>query len=330
MPTPVAYLRVLGIVLTGACLLLGAYVVDWRRMLQVMAGADLRLIGSASVCQVVTFFLFSLRWRQLIAVDNPPPVPRIFNFLMIGYLANAILPGRPGDIIRAVLLRQAFGISFSYGFAGIVVERLFDVLAICSLAVIVSFRVALPPLVLSGLYTLGAAGLGLVTALAVLTWRRVSIGRSASRFPALFQYFLVRFLAEWLERFTSALRILYSAARLSISILLTGLGWGTLALSFMILINAFRLGIPPTAALLVVASINLGAVIPSSPGALGIYHFMAVIALSVWQVDTSTAVAFAIGAHAISMTLHIVFGLACAWIEGIGMRRLTALAQTPD
>jgi glycosyltransferase 2 family protein len=330
MPTSVTYLSVLGIVLTVACLMLGAYVVDWHRMLQVIAGADLGLIGLASVCQVATFFLFSLRWRQLIAVDNLPPLPRIFNFLMIGYLANAILPARPGDIIRAVLLRQVFGISFSYGFASVVVERLFDVLAICSLGVIVSFTVALPPLLLAGLYSLAAAGLGLVSALLVLTWRYASIGKLAARFPALFRYFFMRFLAEWLERFTSALRILYSAARMSISVLLTCLGWGTLVVSFMILINAFQMRVSPAAALLVLASTNLGAVIPSSPGALGIYHFTAVLALSVWHVDMSTAVAFAIGAHAISIALHIVFGLSCAWIEGVGVRRLTSLAQTAD
>jgi hypothetical protein len=41
-------------------------------------------------------------------------------------------------------------------------------------------------------------------------------------------------------------------------------------------------------------------------------------------------VAFAIGAHAISIALHIVFGISCAWIEGIGVRRLTSLAQTAD
>jgi uncharacterized membrane protein YbhN (UPF0104 family) len=80
----------------------------------------------------------------------------------------------------------------------------------------------------------------------------------------------------------------------------------------MILINAFQLEIPPAAALLVIAATNLGAVIPSSPGALGIYHFMAVIALSVWRVDTSTAVAFAIAAHASSIALHIAFGLVLA------------------
>jgi hypothetical protein len=163
-------------------------------------------------------------------------------------LSNAILPARPGDIIRAVLLRQVFGISFSYGFAGIVVERLFDVLAVCSLGVIASFTVALPPLVLAGLYSLSTVGLGLVTASVVLTWRYASIWKLAGRFLWLFRYFFVRFLFEWLQRFASALRILYSAARMSKSVLLTSLGWGTLVLSFMILLNAFQLPISPAAA----------------------------------------------------------------------------------
>ena len=36
------------------------YIVDLRRMLPVVAGADLGLIGIAPLCQAVTFFLFSL------------------------------------------------------------------------------------------------------------------------------------------------------------------------------------------------------------------------------------------------------------------------------
>ena len=65
---------------------------------------------------------------------------------MIGYLANAILPARPGDIIRAVLLRQISGVSLSSGLASIVLERLLDVFAICALGITASFLAALPAL----------------------------------------------------------------------------------------------------------------------------------------------------------------------------------------
>jgi len=321
-------LRIFGIVLTVACLALGAYIVDWRETLQVIAGASLGQIALASGCLVGTWCLFSLRWQQLIAVNRPPPIWRIFNFLMIGYLTNALLPARPGDIIRAVLLRQAFGISISYGFAGLVLERLFDAFAICVLGLVVSFIVTLPPLVASGLYGLASIGLGLMIVLLGLSWRRDSIGSITARFPRLFNHIYARFFVEWLARFTSALGTLYSLNRFSMSILLTCLGWGALALATINLIKAFNLNVPPAAALLVLVATNLAAVVPSSPGALGVYHFMAVIALSVWRVDTSIAVAFAIGAHAVFVGLQVILGLSCAWLEGFGMRGLTQLAQT--
>jgi uncharacterized protein (TIRG00374 family) len=322
--------RILGIVLTVACLALGAYAVNWPQTLSAIANANLELAALSTLCLFATLCAFSLRWRQLIAVDKPPPPKRVFNLLMIGYLANAILPARPGDVIRAVLLRQIFGISLSYGVAGIVLERLLDALAICALGLIASFAAPLPPLVLSGLYSLAAAGLALAATLSLLSWRRLSIAQLPVRFPLAFRHALARFLAEWLDRFASAMRILYSPIRLLLAVLLTCLGWGALVLSSVLLIQAFPLSVPPAAALLVLVATNLGAIVPSSPGSLGVYHFMAVMALSAWRVDTSVAVAFAIASHALAIALHIILGLCCAWLEGIGVKRLTRLAEATD
>jgi uncharacterized protein (TIRG00374 family) len=302
--------------------------VNWRQTLRAIGEADLKLTAVAAGCLLVTFCLFAVRWRQLVAVDKAPPATRMFNLLMIGYLANAVLPARPGDIIRAVLLRQIFSISLSYGLASIVLEHLFDVLAVCALGMIASFAVPLPPLLQSGLYTLAATGLILVVVLFFLSWQRLSITCLPARFPLMFRHRFARFLAEWLERFVSAMHVLNSPTRLTMTVLLTCLGWVTLISSTVLLIEAFQLAIPPAAALLVLVATNLGAIIPSSPGSLGIYHLMAVMALSVWQVDTSVAVAFAIASHALAVALHIFIGLCCAWLEGIGVKRLTRVAET--
>jgi hypothetical protein len=101
-------------------------------------------------------------------------------------------------------------------------------------------------------------------------------------------------------------------------------------MSFMMLINAFQLRVSPGSSVACARVDESGGGDTVTPGALGIYHFTAVLALSVWHVDMSTAVVFAIGAHAISIALHIVFGISCAWSEGIGVWRLTSLAQTAD
>src|SRR5262249_57266511 len=87
--------RIFGIVLTVACLALGAYSVNWPQTLSAIADANLELAALSTLCVFAALCAFSLRWRQLIAVDKRPPPGRIFNLLVIGYLCNAIWPSRP-------------------------------------------------------------------------------------------------------------------------------------------------------------------------------------------------------------------------------------------
>src|SRR5262249_61219364 len=103
----------MGFALTAGCLVLGAFVVDWPRTVQSIADANRPLIALAVLLLVTTFCIFALRWRQLIAVDDPLPFRHVFNFLMIGYLANAVLPARPGAIIRALLWRPPSPLIFT-------------------------------------------------------------------------------------------------------------------------------------------------------------------------------------------------------------------------
>jgi uncharacterized protein (TIRG00374 family) len=323
-----ANLRIIAVAGIFGCLALAAYAVDWRDTVAAFGDVDAKRLVLAFVFLLAALSIFALRWRQLIASEQRPRPARAFNFLMIGYLANAVFPARPGDIIRPVLLRQLNGISLSIGMASVVLERLFDVLAICALGIAVSFLAQLPPLVTTGLYSLTAAGLGLSAALTLLSWRRDLIGWTTRRYPAVFRHTLTRFLAEWLERFASAIGLVKSPARLVASIVLTSLGWAALTAMIVMLMDAFNLPAPPIAALLVLVATSLGATVPSSPGSLGVYHFMAVLALSVWNVPTPQALAFAIGSHALAIGVHIVFGLVAAWYEGISLLGLTQMARS--
>jgi glycosyltransferase 2 family protein len=323
-------LKFVGFALTAGCLALGAYVVDWPRTWEAIIRADPTLIALSLPCLLITFCLFALRWRELIAWPHRPPFWRIFNFFMIGYLANAVLPLRPGDAIRAVLLRRSQNISLSVGAASLVLERLFDVLAISALGVGLSLVVSLPPVVVTALYLFATVAISLIAILLFFSLRRGTAALITERFPRLLAYPIVRFAIEWLSRFVSAIGVIHSSARLASSVTLTCLAWGMLAVFLMILIKAFALPAPVWAALLILVVTNLGAAIPSSPGSIGVYHFLAVLALSVWSVDTSIAVAFAISSHALTIGMHILIGLACAWFEGLRLSGLGRLTQAED
>ena len=82
------------------------------------------------------------RWSGLAgaaAGGQPIPVRRTIEPMLAGYVVNAVLPGRLGEVARAVLLARREGIAIARSAASVVVERLVDLLG---LLVLVSLALA--------------------------------------------------------------------------------------------------------------------------------------------------------------------------------------------
>src|SRR5207237_10222978 len=114
----------------------------------------------------------AFRWHVLLPTNPNVPVRFVFCYLMIGYMMNAIIPLRLGDLVRAYLLGRRHGIAVSTTLSTVVVERIFDVVAIVVIGLLVSTVLDLPPLVIVGLRTFAFAGLvGLSILFALSFWR---------------------------------------------------------------------------------------------------------------------------------------------------------------
>ncbi|MCX6159745.1 MAG: lysylphosphatidylglycerol synthase transmembrane domain-containing protein [Ignavibacteriae bacterium] len=78
---------------------------------------------------VVGSWVRALRWKYLLdPLKKDIGMNNLFSAVMIGYLMNALIP-RSGEVARPVLLAQKEGISKASTFGTIVVERIFDMLA---------------------------------------------------------------------------------------------------------------------------------------------------------------------------------------------------------
>jgi uncharacterized protein (TIRG00374 family) len=322
-------LMVVGLVLTAGLIVLGAYVADWRQVAEALAGVDPYFLVASIPPLVGTLVAFGWRWGQLIAV-KPPRFRDLFSLMMIGYLANAILPARSGDIIRAVLLRQTHGISFSLGLASLALERILDLSALCALGLILSWVVPLPALILSAIYACVAGTVAVVLLLVVASRHGDRLHALAASHPRFFAHSYGRLSLDWLRRFVLGIEVMRSIPRLAAAIALTALGWSCLAVFMMSMIWAFHLPVPWSAGLLVLITTNLGALIPLTPGAVGVYHFMAVLALALWKINQSSAIAFAIVSHAIAIGTHIVLGLVCAWYQGVTFANVSRMSDSRD
>jgi uncharacterized membrane protein YbhN (UPF0104 family) len=83
-----------------------------------------------------------------------------------------------------------------------------------------------------------------------------------------------------------------------------------MAFSFWILTNAFDLGLPVVAGMLVVVAINLSLVLPSSPAALGVFEAATVVALRAFDVARAEALSYALVLHLLNLVPFLVIGAA--------------------
>ena len=110
----------------------------------------------------------TLRWQYLLAPVKSLEVRRLYPVVVVGYMANNILPVRLGEVVRAYYVGEREKVSKVAALATIAVERVFDGLTLLFFAAVVGLFLpvggAFAGACGEGGNTLGAAGPGYVIA----------------------------------------------------------------------------------------------------------------------------------------------------------------------
>src|SRR5262245_24090290 len=178
---------VVGLLVTAGIVWVGLSRIDLSQTVAAFAGVRVGFVLAGGALIVAVIAIFAVRWRVLLPNRPDVPVRFVFCYLMIGYMVNAIIPVRLGDLVRAYLLGRRHGIAVSTTLSTVVVERIFDVVAIVVIGLLVSTVLDLPPLVKVGLRTfafVGMTGMSLLYALSFwgqwtkrLAWLNADAGR---------------------------------------------------------------------------------------------------------------------------------------------------------
>lgn len=245
----------------------------------------------------------ALRWRWLFPPGRRPP--GIVPATMIGYMANNVLPLRAGEVVRiyaaARRLREAEPLSATQAFwlvaATVAIERVLDSLALVLILGVLVFLTPVPPPV--------EWAAGILLAVDVIG---VALLVMVARSPDGGRRLVTRLTARWprLERlalslFDTALRgldgIRTPAHALRIAAW-TPVIWLLPAAAAWAMLRAMHLDLPFVAGWVVLAFVGVGISVPSAPGYLGVFHFAAKLALEIFGVASSTALAYALIYHA--------------------------------
>ena len=82
---------------------------DWRLVHDAFTVVTWEWVFAAIVLNLLSVIMRSLAWDTAIKQSMPPPHPRfplVFSAFCVGLFANAVLPGRVGELARVAVLRR--------------------------------------------------------------------------------------------------------------------------------------------------------------------------------------------------------------------------------
>jgi glycosyltransferase 2 family protein len=273
--------------------------IDAHELATTLANVTIWPLFPAIAVYFVGVYFRTIRWQLLLSPLTTISPFLSFRVISIGYMANNVFPLRAGEVYRAHLIGQSKSISRTAVFSTIVLERVFDGLTmLIFLTVIVTGSTVpfSPPLTTVAFFSsIFFGGLLLVSLILVFSprWflRIVEI--------------ILRFLPE--KAATSIRGIILAALSgleslrgwwsVSKVLLLSILAWLSESMMYYFLFISLSLPVGFSGALLLVAIVNLGIMIPSSPGYVGTFEYFCMQTLAVFKVDPTLALSYAVLLH---------------------------------
>jgi glycosyltransferase 2 family protein len=286
--------------------------VDWARLIETLRQGQPERVGLACMIVTVSYVVRGLRWRLLLSGKRQIAPATVVWASMAGNLGNFVLPARAGEIVRSVLLGRRADLSASYVLATALLERLVDVVALVVITLLALTSLGtVPGWLLTAARGLAALGLlGLVGLLFVRNFDRL--------FPDLFAHLPVPArLRSRVVALTSQFMLGLGTLRAPRQILgfaaLTAIIWLLDVSVAMTVGQAFGLPLEVPQAMLLLAALGLASAVPSTPGYVGIYQFVAVTVLVPLGFSRDQALAQVITLQAVVFGVIIVLGTLGLW-----------------
>ncbi|HMM42418.1 MAG TPA: lysylphosphatidylglycerol synthase transmembrane domain-containing protein [Thermomicrobiales bacterium] len=294
---------------------------DFGHIWQALREAEYGWLIPAVAVYFLGVMVRSVRWHYLLRAVQDIPPRRLFPIVVIGYMANNILPLRAGEVVRSYALSARFGVSKSSSLATIAIERIFDGLTMLAFIAVASLSVALT----GDLWTIALVALLLFPLLMValiafvrVAWLRDTLvslgvralpGQVAPRVEAL------------AHSFVEGLGILKRRQDLLGVGLTSVLAWLLEASMYLLIAQGFNLDLSPAAVLMVTAVANMATLIPASPGYVGPFETGVLLVLNgALGISRALALSYAIVVHAALYFPVTVLGLIYWWRESFSWR----------
>lgn len=282
----------------------------------------------ALVLYFIGVYLRAIRWRILLRTVAPDATTgKLFPIIIIGFMANNILPLRAGEIVRSVVIGKEFGVRKTSALATIAVERIFDGITMLGFLafsmIFVSLTSELQHLAIISFLVFA----GLLLAMLLLTFAGDFVTRVLQLVLGPLPDAVGERAEQLAESFLSGLGVLKSRGDLA-KVVGTSIGAWTLEASMYYLL-AIGFGaqvrdvMTGAVTLLTTGVANLSTLIPGAPGYIGQFEYGVKLVLNgAFGIPESQALAYALLVHAALYFPITLLGLVEWFRRSLTMRDL--------
>ena len=263
----------------------------------------------------------ALAWTIVIHSAMEPPRPRfplVFSAFSVGLFANALLPGRVGELARvAVLTRKMPGRKGAWAtlVGTVFAHRVFDIVPVLLLILYVVVTASIPGSARATLLFVIGFGVGLFV-FAFVSARRHHHQMAIEGLGP---------VRRLLTMGRSGLGVMRSPAGAVGAIFFQIIGWTCQLLAVYTAMRAFDIHAPLPAAGVVLLVMNVVTILPFWPGNIGLVQVAIASALVGYGVAYSTGVAYGFGLQAIEASVGIGVGLLFLAREGLSFAMLRVM-----
>jgi uncharacterized membrane protein YbhN (UPF0104 family) len=304
---------------------------DWGSVFDAFRFVIWSWIVLAFLLNVVSTLFRALSWRMTIGQALPheqqPRLSDVLSSFGVGLLANAVVPGRLGELARVATLRRHMPDAPSGTSATLVgtvfAHRLFDLVPASILVVWVLFTAEVPhwAVVAFGIAALVGFALFTIAWLGARRHHRTVMDEGVGSIRGL------------LVMARQGLSVLNAPIPLAGAILLQCCGWLMQLLAVWATMQAFDITAPLPAAGLVLVLMNVATIVPLWPGNIGLVQAAVALPLRNYGVPYATGFAFGLALQAVEMACGVCLGLIALAREGISfavLRRMQPEEQSAE
>jgi len=276
--------------------------VDPRRVTRDFEGVHWGWVIATALLNIANTWLEAVRWRLLAKPVAPHArVSSTFYGLLVGTVANVVMPFKLGDGARAYVLAEDEDIPFAAAVSTVVLDRMLDVASFVALA---ALTIPFAPLPAREIEAIAGLAIAIGVLFAALAWGRRRDPAAAPRTG--------RIAAQY-DRFWEGLAALQTGHLLGPAFAISVVSWILRFVFVWTMFQAFDLSLPLAACAVLQVVINVGIAVVGTPGNIGSFELACMGGLALFGVPGDVAFSFGAALHVTEVAPVVALGLIMMW-----------------